>query len=128
MVCNVLGGYEHICSSRTYEDIPKGALCGSKLADAVSVVCGGLGNVYRSMRTKRDAPSDVTTFRKRSEIVNLKTLNPAAKQSPSVGGIVDKRKAATYLKKRNMYDQKGIVCECCYNNCEIFELQEYCNY
>lgn len=41
--------------------------------------------------------------------------------------IMGKTEAFSYLQKRSDYQKKGIVCECCYNQCSILELQQYCN-
>jgi hypothetical protein len=53
--------------------------------------------------------------------------------SPLQGAILGKRNAMSYLDtNKRFYDYgrsyQGIVCECCYNHCDIDELSQYCLY
>lgn len=50
---------------------------------------------------------------------------PLAKPSPNDVALMQKKDALTVLKKRS-FAYKGIVCECCENQCSDDELAEYC--
>ena len=56
-VSSVLAGFEHRCTSATYDrGTNSQGLCGARLSDTVSLVCGGTANI-NIMDNERDAPS-----------------------------------------------------------------------
>ncbi|GFO09789.1 insulin-related peptide [Plakobranchus ocellatus] len=95
-------GYEHSCQYNQ-QPHPNG-LCGSRLADAVQSVCRARGK--RGLKRGATSLSDFTKGGM-SESISLK-----------------KREAVNFLVKRNTY--QDIICECCYNKCDMHELEQYC--
>ncbi|KAL5010790.1 hypothetical protein ScPMuIL_013095 [Solemya velum] len=83
-------------------------LCGSQITEIVKLVCGTRGYNERPVKRSEDE----------EEIDRVDQLKDI---------IMGKTEAFSYLQKRSDYQKKGIVCECCYNQCSILELQQYCN-
>lgn len=40
--------------------------------------------------------------------------------------LIPRKNANSFLVKRSSFYERGIVCECCYNQCSIMELLSYC--
>ncbi|KAK6985587.1 molluscan insulin-related peptide 3, partial [Biomphalaria glabrata] len=74
-------------------------ICGSRLPDTVQALC----SIY-SQRARRDTMSE--------------PVDPLADIS------LNKPNALSYLSKRE--SGMNIVCECCINRCDIYEMLDYC--
>ncbi|NP_001191615.1 insulin precursor [Aplysia californica] len=99
-----LANFEHSCNGYMRPH-PRG-LCGEDLHVIISNLCSSLGGNRRFLAkymVKRD-----------TENVNDKLR----------GILLNKKEAFSYLTKREA--SGSITCECCFNQCRIFELAQYC--
>ncbi|XP_052791876.1 insulin-like [Mya arenaria] len=80
-------------------------LCGRNLDSVLSLFCVNGYNQSPSM------------FRKRRSIEDIRSV------------LLPRSDANSYLgmERRSGYYWQGIVCECCYHQCELSELNSYCN-
>lgn len=100
-----LAGFEHTCSP--YQRPHPSGLCGPALIEVIPTLCTALGgSVYSKMRSKRDIDHVPEKMR---------------------GILLNKKDAMSYLTKREAGGHRSITCECCYNQCNIVELLQYCS-
>ncbi|XP_060604739.1 molluscan insulin-related peptide 1-like isoform X2 [Ruditapes philippinarum] len=103
---NSLGDKE--CTPRTFENGPhQFGICGNRIDELLGLLCAnGHNELYPFIKRKRDASNELD------------------KKYPDI--LMNREDANTYLQKRVSYVSTGIVCECCYNQCNIMELLSYC--
>jgi len=102
-----LAGLERRCNYLDRRPHPNG-VCGSNLNALISTLCSAFsgGGDRSSYLAKRDA--------EKSEIdENMR------------GIMLSKKDAFSYLAKRELSGQ-NIVCECCYHQCNYYEMLQYC--
>ncbi|KAL3881619.1 hypothetical protein ACJMK2_028035 [Sinanodonta woodiana] len=88
---------------------PQGA-CGSQLTGLVHTIC----EMFYGFK-KRSYDMDTTAAQGMRQLATLPEKR-----------FIDKRSALDFLAKRTEYEEKGIVCECCYYRCSFMELAQYC--
>ncbi|XP_060600844.1 con-Ins Im2-like [Ruditapes philippinarum] len=106
----VLANWDRVCSpfTKSFGPHPHG-ICGSRIDETLDLLCVGGYNEYPSYGG----------FRKKRDI--------AEGHARDLHGILIKRKEAnSYLVKRSNFYERGVVCECCYHRCSVFELFSYC--
>jgi len=105
-----LGNHEHTCRSGFNRPHPRG-VCGVSLALVIDNLCAAMqrGGFLARVVHKREA-------RDTSNHVNEKMR----------GIMLNKKEAFSYLSKREATG--SMTCECCYNQCRLFELAQYCQH
>ncbi|KAK3585527.1 hypothetical protein CHS0354_022935 [Potamilus streckersoni] len=88
---------------------PEGT-CGMRLTNLVHTIC----EMFSGFK-KRSYDSDTTAIQGIGPPFTL----PGERS-------MDKKSALDFLSKRTPYEEKGIVCECCYHRCSFTELAQYC--
>ncbi|KAL3881616.1 hypothetical protein ACJMK2_028032 [Sinanodonta woodiana] len=107
----VLCGLERTCTPLIKQKgpHPQGA-CGSQLTNLVHTIC----EMFSGFK-KRSYDADTTAVQGLGPPVFLPEQR-----------FIDKKSALDFLAKRTAYEEKGIVCECCYHRCSLMELAQYC--
>jgi len=101
-----LSNYEHTCSAGN-QPHPLG-VCGPALTRVIDTLCDALerrGFLARYM-SKRDT-------------------RPHHIHEKMRGILLNKKQAFSFISKRSA--SGGIACECCYNQCHLYELAQYCH-
>ncbi|XP_060559265.1 molluscan insulin-related peptide 3-like [Ruditapes philippinarum] len=121
------GGQMKPCSP--YTKPHKAGVCGSKIDEALEILCGEGGFVerkYRKRSVSRIEPDildlDAKTFLALHKQQNAQLDN----KQPIVDILLPESKASSFLDKRVSFYRKGISCECCYHSCTVGELASYC--
>ncbi|XP_053398358.1 molluscan insulin-related peptide 3-like [Mercenaria mercenaria] len=107
---SVTANWNRVCTpfTKSFGPHPHG-LCGSRIDETLDLLCVGGYNEYPSYGG----------FRRKREI--------SERHLEDLSGILIRRQEAnSYLVKRSSFYERGIVCECCYHRCSVFELFSYC--
>nr|AQS80519.1 insulin-like 2B precursor [Charonia tritonis] len=127
----VQGGYEHTCTLATRrQGSHRAGICGSRLPKVIQQVCRVMGRGY--------AGATVEGRKRSARLQKLsRTTRDASFDENLRDVLLNKREALSYLKKRSTrlstrgrlgrFGTQGITCECCYNQCSLSELLQYCN-
>lgn len=104
-------------------------ICGSKIDEALDLVCGKGGYVERKYR-KRSASGPDNSLLDMDAKTFLALFKQNAQQDDSQPAITDillpGTSASSFLDKRGSFYRRGVSCECCYNSCSFRELSSYC--
>ncbi|KAL3881622.1 hypothetical protein ACJMK2_028038 [Sinanodonta woodiana] len=107
----VFCGLERTCTPLTKQKGPHPqGTCGSHLTNVVHTIC----EMFSGFK-KRSYDTDTTAF---------KGLEPPVLLPEELS--LNEKSALDFLSKRTPYEEKGIVCECCYHRCSYTELAQYC--
>ncbi|XP_045169862.1 molluscan insulin-related peptide 3-like [Mercenaria mercenaria] len=105
-------------------------ICGSKIDEALDLICGKGGYVERKYRKRSVSgvdPSlldvDANTFLALSKQQNAQLDDT---RPPIVDLLLPGTQASNFLDKRGSFYRKGVSCECCYHSCSVRELTGYC--
>ncbi|CAG5135945.1 unnamed protein product [Candidula unifasciata] len=95
--------HERVCDyrSRPHDN----GLCGSNLADMLRLLCSMNSNHFTKYIVKRQTE---------------KSLDDSLRNI-----MLNKKDALSYLAKRET--SGSIICECCYHQCHVMELLQYCD-
>lgn len=134
---SALADLEFSCS---VDDTEREGTCGSHLADTISLICGGVYN----MPEKRDRPARRDPWSRFRSIVlgkrdteralvdnnddwreKVKELDKIKRKNIAKLNKVSltKRSAFRYISTLRV---RGVVCECCVHDCDLFEISQYC--
>nr|XP_022290164.1 con-Ins Im2-like [Crassostrea virginica] len=142
LLCPVFGGFEKVCTFETYQrGVHAQGACGENLPTMLTLVCSD--KIKRSGRSRQDK---ITDLWKLNSTLQEDTLQRSVLQQQNISPwksmikrmLASKEKALSFLsgkfdfsrsKKKKPgkdYGDVGIVCECCYHQCQISEFEDYC--